>query len=419
MRNYFMSKIPRSSQATYDADGNIILFDSEFTAAPHTFGEQVLSEPRERRTAETHPKSILSSDVSPPAPTRPMGSKRTPVAPHGRDTTPKMPHLIEESLKEGRNQISATLLGFQEECVMGRDTVHDIPKKILRAWNFAKAPIRLPGTWTRKPRTKTGMFLLDTVRFGGTFALIFGVLFVGINYQSFWQIARAQLALGTDIKTEQALQDLGSDLQGTLTIARNTRELSEPQNIRKYLPPVGPYEDRLVIPKLGKNIPIVRPSMDALMKENWKQFEDDIQAALHDGVVHYPGSARPGQAGNFFVTGHSSYYPWASGNFKEVFARLNELAVGDTYSVYYGGDRHAYRVTKKYEVRPNDVSVLDQPMDKRLSTLMTCTPVGTTLRRLIVQAEEIDPVTGDTLKVGEKIAERSTNPFTRLEALPI
>ncbi|HLD63785.1 MAG TPA: hypothetical protein VI913_02705, partial [Candidatus Peribacteraceae bacterium] len=48
-----------------------------------------------------------------------------------------------------------------------------------------------------------------------------------------------------------------------------------------------------------------------------------------------------------------------------------------------------------------NVDVLRQPLDQRLSTLMTCTPVGTTLRRLILLAQEVDPVTGEPLAVGE------------------
>ena len=86
--------------------------------------------------------------------------------------------------------------------------------------------------------------------------------------------------------------------------------------------------------------------------------------------------------------------------------------------MYFGGDRHTYRVVSKREVKPNDVSVLDQPTTKRIATLMTCTPVGTTLRRLIVTAEEIDPSTGDVLAVGEKVNDDSA-PVARLESLPI
>jgi len=100
-------------------------------------------------------------------------------------------------------------------------------------------------------------------------------------------------------------------------------------------------------------------------------------------VVHYPGTASPGQVGNVFITGHSSYYPWDPGKFKDVFAVLGQLEVGDEYFVYFGQQKFTYKVREKYEVSPDNVNVLQQPHDKKVSTLMTCTPVGTTLRRLI------------------------------------
>ena len=146
--------------------------------------------------------------------------------------------------------------------------------------------------------------------------------------------------------------------------------------------------------------------------------EKAYQDALQHGVVHYPGTARPGQAGNFFVTGHSSYYPLAKGDYKSVFARLHELESGDEYWVYFGGDKHRYVVRSKKEVQPTDVTVLDQPVDARVATLMTCTPIGTTLRRLIVRAEEVDLKTGKPLAVGERAdQDRPSQPL--LEALPI
>jgi len=63
------------------------------------------------------------------------------------------------------------------------------------------------------------------------------------------------------------------------------------------------------------------------------------------------------------------------------------------------------------------VDVLDQPVGKRLGTLMTCVPVGTTLRRLIITADEVDPATGVPLEVGEQPAREM--PKFKIEALPI
>jgi LPXTG-site transpeptidase (sortase) family protein len=97
---------------------------------------------------------------------------------------------------------------------------------------------------------------------------------------------------------------------------------------------------------------------------------------------------------------------------------LHALNVGDEYWVFYGGDKHRYVIKEKKEVKPSDVSVLDQPVNKRLSTLMTCTPVGTTLRRLIIVAQEVDPLTAEPLEVGEHIADERL-PKMQMEMLPI
>ena len=188
-------------------------------------------------------------------------------------------------------------------------------------------------------------------------------------------------------------------------------------NMLSFLPQVGPPTNRIIIPKLHLNVPLITPSYQSLLNEEWDELEEDIQDALQLGVVHYPGTARPGQAGNFFITGHSSYYPWAPGAYKSVFAGLHQLEPGDEYWIYYGGDKHRYIVQEKKEVKPTNVNVLDQPINKRIGTLMTCTPIGTTLRRLIITSQEVDPITSLPMDIGVK-AEREL-PSLDVESLPI
>lgn len=284
---------------------------------------------------------------------------------------------------------------------------------------FLLQPVWVPGRRnTVKEYSRGTLFVLDIVRFGTTFACIFLLLFVSLNAQSFWQILGSKLkpisiAGGTNDVLREKLKRVP-----WLSIA-GAAEGAEIGNLLSFLPGVGPPENRIIIPKLNLNIPLVTPSYAALLKEDWTQVEKDIQEALEQGVVHYPGTARPGQAGNFFVTGHSSYYPWATGKFKTVFARLHQLDVGDEYWVYYGGDKHRYTVIEKKEVSPSNIAVLDQPVNARLSTLMTCTPVGTTLRRLVIISEEIDPLTGVALGIGERGERENVVRAVPLEALPI
>ena len=101
------------------------------------------------------------------------------------------------------------------------------------------------------------------------------------------------------------------------------------------------------------------------------------------------GTAIPGQFGNVFITGHSSYYPWDSGKFKDVFALLHDLDVGDEFTVFWNQDAYHYRINERKVVTPQETEVLHQPTDKRIATLMTCTPVGTAKNRLVLVAEQI------------------------------
>lgn len=320
-------------------------------------------------------------------------------------------------LEEGKEQYES---GAREVVTALRKGRWDLRDAASHTWAFLTQPVWIVRRNREAKRYNRGtLFLLDTVRFGGTFAALFTALFITLNYQSFWTIVGSQIRPIQSAQNSTALvasidDALRDKVQRSPSLAVAGRTAG---NMLGYLPDVGPPDNRIIIPKLNLNVPLVTPSFQNLLAENWAGVEEDIQAGLQHGVVHYPGTARPGQAGNFFVTGHSSYYPWAPGRYKSVFARLSELTVGDEYWVYYGGDKHRYIVRKKEEVKPSNVNVLDQPLDRRMATLMTCTPVGTTLNRLIILAEEIDPLTGMALKIGEK--SRGSMPRLNVEQLPI
>ena len=314
---------------------------------------------------------------------------------------------------EGAQQYGTSVRDFGQ-MAMG---IGDVFRGGMRSvWAFLRQPVWVPGRKRPKQYSRGALFLLDVVRFGGTFALLFGILFITLNYESFWEIVRSRLDPLSHTQLVQNLQrEVDNALQGQL---RTPAITAKEGDLLSHLPLVGPPVNRLIIPKLGLNVPVVTPSNANLLKQDWSALETDIQAGLQDGVVHYPGTAVAGQAGNFFITGHSSYYPFLPGKYKSVFARLHELSPGDEYWVYFRGDKHRYVVQSRDEVKPSDVKVLDQPTDKRLSTLMTCTPVGTTLRRLVIVAQEVDPTTGIAMHVGDH-ATQAALPQVQVESLPI
>lgn len=116
----------------------------------------------------------------------------------------------------------------------------------------------------------------------------------------------------------------------------------------------------------------------------------NIKVALQSGVAHVKGSAQPGGNGTTIITGHSSNTAWAKGGYKTVFAPLLKSELGDTFSVDYSGTTYTYQVTEVYEVDPTRVELLNGK-DGVAIRLITCTPLGTDKRRLIIDAKQISP----------------------------
>ncbi|MBT5823736.1 sortase [Candidatus Peregrinibacteria bacterium] len=152
-----------------------------------------------------------------------------------------------------------------------------------------------------------------------------------------------------------------------------------------------PFENRLEIPSINVNSRIVEPEfgLDSLIGQDWNALEDQIRSSLLNGLVHYPGTALPGDKGNVFITGHSSNVFWEKSDYNTVFALLPKIEEGDDIFVSYDQNDFHYRVISKKEVTPKEVGILEQG-DGKIMTLMTCTPVGTVLRRLVVTAELIE-----------------------------
>ncbi len=136
----------------------------------------------------------------------------------------------------------------------------------------------------------------------------------------------------------------------------------------------GISEYRLSIPSLK--------IQDAVVRLN----ETDLSRSL----IQYGNTALPGKVGNTVILGHSSLPQFFNPkNYKTIFSVLPQIKLGDVVVVEVDQTRYVYQVIDKYEVKPTEVSVLDQDYDQEMMTLITCTPPGTYLRRLIVQAKLI------------------------------
>lgn len=150
-----------------------------------------------------------------------------------------------------------------------------------------------------------------------------------------------------------------------------------------------PKENRIIIPRLGKNIPLVDVEM-----RPWATYEtmnDVFMEELKKWIVRYPWTAKPWQKWNAFIFWHSSNYPWISSKYNDVFALLDKLQNGDEIIAYYDGKKYIYKVSDRAIVKPWDVKVLQsRDQNKKEIALMTCWPIGTTLERIIIFGELVE-----------------------------
>jgi LPXTG-site transpeptidase (sortase) family protein len=138
----------------------------------------------------------------------------------------------------------------------------------------------------------------------------------------------------------------------------------------------------LSIPKLNLQVSLL-----------WPTDPSQFDAELTQGVIHYPGTALPGQLGIMYVSGHSSDYIWKHDPMASIFTRLNYLKPGDdVYIQIYDKDgkvqNFRYQVTGSKTYKPDDQAQFIDNSTNKLN-LSTCWPIGTSQDRLVVSAVQV------------------------------
>ena len=140
---------------------------------------------------------------------------------------------------------------------------------------------------------------------------------------------------------------------------------------------------RLRIPSIAADLPIYHGTSDEVLRE---------------GVGHLEGTALPvgGVGTHAVLTGHRGLAD------AELFTRLNEVAVGDTFTIEVFGEVLTYRVRETKVVEPADTETLFPVPDEDLVTLVTCTPLGINTQRILVTGERVTPTPIEDVKAAGK-----------------
>lgn len=306
-------------------------------------------------------------------------------------------------------ETSATL---QDNETLQMDEILSSLESINTTVKTSQPVVKVQPSWFIARTKKSFIFIMKYIT---TSACIFGFLLVGTNYSAYWNLAYSIIYAEEMQMTETSLinsvaaasiseQDSDERIWNTQTFKQldtlqdvsieTTQSIHSMSQLVNNKPQIDlgieitPYENRIIIPKIGKNIPLVDIKQTTV---SWVgELNDIFMKELENGVIRYPGSAKPGNDGNSFIFGHSSNFPWLEWDYNDVFSLLDHVTYDDEVVVYYGQEKHTYKIKTKNVISPGDVSVLkNDDKDKSKLTLMTCWPIGTTLNRLVLTGELI------------------------------
>lgn len=135
-------------------------------------------------------------------------------------------------------------------------------------------------------------------------------------------------------------------------------------------------------------VSIPKINLDAIV------LDGTTRKQLKNGPGRVLGTALPGESGNAVITAHRDTF----------FRHIYELNKGDIILVQRNGETMRFEVTGKKIVEPDDLSVLKQSDDSRL-TLITCYPIyyiGPAPQRLAVFSKLADRGTAASVAAGTK-----------------
>jgi len=194
-------------------------------------------------------------------------------------------------------------------------------------------------------------FAAEFLIFAFIFVLVWSAIFFSLNIKVYAGRLAYELGLGANLLKSAKLPAVFAD--------------------SKNLP------DGIAIPKIGVNAPLIAGRSAAT---------SDILEDLKKGVVLYPGSARPGsRTGKTIILGHSADYIIFryQSEYPTVFSLIDKLEKGDEVAVNFGSKVYKYRVEEKFVKTPKQ---LQSEIREDGLYLVSCWPVGTDYKRIVVRA---------------------------------
>lgn len=225
-------------------------------------------------------------------------------------------------------------------------------------------------------RNRIVLILLIVILLAGLSLLLYPFV------SGYWNSMHQSRAIATYMDTVTELDDNTYEALWQQAQAYNA---ALPGNPDRFLP--DPEEQRQYASLLdlsGNGIIgyIEIPSIDVTLPIYHGTSEEVLQVA----IGHIEGSSLPvgGPGTHCVISGHRGLPS------SRLFTDLDQLSLGDTFSLLVLDETLTYEVDQIRIVEPGDISLLGIEPDQDLCTLVTCTPYGVNTHRLLVRGHRVE-----------------------------
>jgi sortase (surface protein transpeptidase) len=261
------------------------------------------------------------------------------------------------------------------------------PKVYSTQGNIGDGQLVLNGInpWTGKPFTDRQKVLIDRYIYQELISNRITAAAITRGVTKFSQYVTEDSPYYIDPAT---LQEIGNDPSLVVNVPNGSGGSSAPPSNPVPAPNTIRPEQAIDTSKPGLlEIPANRISVPII----WTKEVKDFDADLKKGIVHYPGTAMPGEVGLAYLSGHSSGYAWDRSPYKQVFASLGGVADGTSFTITATQNngqtvKFHYVVSGRGEYAANDQAQFVSTADSQVA-LSTCWPVGTVARRLVLYSK--------------------------------
>ena len=146
------------------------------------------------------------------------------------------------------------------------------------------------------------------------------------------------------------------------------------------LKPAAAGDNRVIIPKIGVNIPYGSDGVKSLDEGAWWR---------------YPERGNPEKGGNFIIAAHRFSIQPTPGEtiIKSPFYHIDKISLGDQVLVDYNGKRYGYTIDKIFNVKPNQTEIeAPIPNDQSRLTLYSCDLGGSAEGRVVLYGKPLGHV---------------------------